>query len=188
MPEDDELEWLQWRTAAFFHQVRATRVPRVLFIPNLLEIWCVGREQSDLAVLQEEGLVDKFAGPPITAAPFNKLIDMIHDKVQQLPENRPGMLVLTPPSFLGQAPPIKELSRVLRQSIGLYPQIVALALVWRQLGSSPTEAKQVDPWTLLSKRVVHPPILERMMLVANPEGAFPEGAKVARDLLMSSFV
>ncbi len=188
MPEDDEFEWLQWRTAAFFHQVRATRVPRVLFIPGLLEIWCIGREHQDLAALQELGLVDNFMGPPIRTTPLNKLIDMIDDKVQQLPDEEPGLLVLTPPSFLGQAPPTTELSLILRQAIGRYPQVVALALVWRQLGSrGPDESHQVDPWTLLTHRVVHPPIVERMIVVANPAGAFPVGAKIARELLVSSF-
>jgi len=188
MPEGDEFDWLQWRTAAFFHQVRATRVPRVLIIPGLLEIWCVGREHPHLPTLQELGLVDEFMGPPIPLTPLNKLIDMIDEKVQQLPDDKPGMLVLTPPSFLGQAPQTDELSLILREAIGHYPQVVALTLVWRQWdGAASAESHHVDPWTLLTQRVVHPPIVERMMVVTNPAGAFPECAKLALDLLLSSF-
>jgi hypothetical protein len=176
-PDDEEATWLEMRVAAFLHQVRASGSPRVLLVPGLLELCCVRRDDPAFERYEALGLVGTFQGIPFEWSPLRKLVLTAWAKSGQLPADSAGLLVITPPSFLGKPPPPNQLVASLRAALLQMPHVVAIALLWRDIvPAAIEESRVIDGNAVFTQTPIQAPAVERVLFVPSPLAADRLGA------------
>jgi hypothetical protein len=186
-PQPDEIEWLEWRIATFLHQARVARSPRVLVIPGLLELYCVGKEAPEYEILRSDGLVDKMMMVPFTTPPpLLKLLRIIQDKVEQLPTNGLGLIVVRPPDFLGPVPPLDIVAAHVRLLIALHPHVVGVAMRLRLWAGDQQERDfhRLDHDTAMVQVRLIRGLVERVIYVRNPMRRSSDADALAEALLL----
>jgi hypothetical protein len=168
-PTEDEVESLAAQVAVFVRNVELASGLHVLTVANLLELRCVRFDDPRYQECADQGLVGNFQGITFAHSPLQRLINTIRNKARQLPVTGPGLLVVTPPSFLGQPPPTDELVNALQQTLSEIPRLLALALHWYQGAWPATETSLITAsHAFLVQKVVHPPLVERLLLIRSP--------------------
>ena len=183
-PNEEEVESLAAEVAAFTGNVETTSGLRSLTIADLLELRCIRFDDPAYQECVDGGLVGSFEGIVFSYSPFEKLARSIRNKARQLPATGSGLLVITPPSFLGQAPPTDQLVEALRETLREIPRVVALALHWYQ-GAWPAvdESIVTASGAFLVQEVVHPPLVHRVLLIPTATAYSNRAFDVARRVM-----
>ena len=113
-PTEPELGPLAEAVETLFKAAHVERGLHQLVVPGLLELRAVLVGDPDHASFLERGLVGNFHGIVFAHSPLGRLISAMRRKSRQLPASGFGLLVITPPHFLGQPPPTTELVGILQ--------------------------------------------------------------------------
>jgi len=167
-PEEWEIAPLADQVATFMRQATSSNGVQQLTVPGLLELRVVRIDDPVHSEAVDAGLVGDFRGIVFEHSPFARLASAVRTKSAQLLANGAGLLVITPPSFLGQPPPTEQLVAELQAVLRDIPRVVALALLGRQLASPASDVSQPVGDAILVQRVIYPPIVERVLFIPNP--------------------
>ncbi len=167
-PPDDELDACIQAFARARHEASEANSAQHLVLPGVADVWMVRFDHPHYQQMVDDGRIGKLGGPTFAWSPLRKLHELILDKATQLPAERAGLLVLTPPSFLGQPPAAPDLARFLQETLRTIPHVCAIGLVSRLLSTEPDQEQPVDPRTTLWQSKVFGPVAERTMFVRSP--------------------
>ncbi len=167
-PEASEIGPLAQRVKAFMTDAAASQGIQTLSVPGLLELRAIRFDEPGYQEAVVARLVGDFRGIVFQHSPYSRLMSAVHSKAAQLPSSGAGLLVISPPSFLGQPPPIEQLVAALRAELTRMPHVVALALMWRQLRLPAEARREAVSESLLIQEVVHPPVVERVLFIPHP--------------------
>jgi hypothetical protein len=184
-PSDEEVAPLAEAVTALFQAAHSASGLHELLVPGLLELRAARMDDPSHQSFVDRGLIGDFRGIVFNHSPVARLVTAIRGKSQQLPAAGSGMLVMTPPSFLGQPPATEEMVSVLKRVLSGIPHVVALALIGRQLAQPARAERYAMPnGAVLAQEVVEPPVVERVLFIPQGDpGARSPALELARRLM-----
>jgi hypothetical protein len=168
VPPNDELSAIIGEFTAALEEVTRTKAPTRVSIPGVADVWMVGFSHPAYERMLDDGRVGTLTGPIFQWSPLRKLQEVIRDKAKQLPMLGAGVLVITPPSFLGQAPVSADLGQSLQTLLRELPHVRAIGLIGRLFSTEPDQEHALDPLTKLWQTTVFGPSAERVLFVRSP--------------------
>lgn len=186
LPGESELADLFRRADEFWEGPETVPVSKELVIPNLLVMWrCADNDAVAREHFRNGGYPDRWEGPAAAADPFRRIALRVADKLKQLPDARPSVIVIAPPPLsmlhiLGPAAVASELSRM----ISALPQLNAVALhhvaqVWGPLSTRRDEFADGNLFLVELRDQIG---VVETLIAWNPNRAFVTADKVIRTL------
>jgi hypothetical protein len=142
-PTEDEVAPLAAAVESFLTMVHRSHGVHRLLVPGLLDLRATRFDDPDYQSFVDQRLIGDFHGIVFQHSPLGRLRSAVLHKSRQLPAAGLGMLVMTPPHFLGQPPPTEELVAMFQKVLSTLPNVVAIALIGRQM-VQPATSERMD--------------------------------------------
>ncbi len=163
-------------------QVKETQKPVEIHMPGIVDMYFVPTAEKELAASwKAEGKVQQFLGPPLHSALVARVGRALADKVVQLPEGSPGIIVVYDNLAPLEEPP-ETIAALAQHVMSRHTNVVATILISSifDLETVGTSANVADFGVAVTRRS-GPIAREDLLMVENPSARFPvDVSKFAR--------
>jgi hypothetical protein len=178
-PKAHEINPLSAQVREFLQRAQHTTGLQRLLAPGLLDLRAARIDDPNYANFVNAAEIGDFRGITFQHSALGRLVAAVRRKSRQLPATGAGLLVITPPSFLGQPPRTDELVSVLGRVLDDLQNVAALTLMWRQFAQPAVEeTHHIGEKAILIQEVVQPPLVERLLFI--PNGRSPDGVRAVK--------
>lgn len=170
--EDDELRVIVDRVRQLIAEVRTGGEFKELIIPGVIEVGIASYGDHERAHgwaaargIKETSFVD---GPDILADEIMRAKRKLHDKLKQLPEDRPGIVVMPAgENFIFLAYDVRGLAALLAEEVEKYPKLLC-AILFHTFDDGRDESWSVDLGAhTFTRRVRSDKAVEQSLLIRN---------------------